>query len=319
MPEDLVLHLGRLPNELIVSIFTWAASSSTETCLALTLVASWVRDLALPYLLDTVVFRHIVQLMHFKQFVQRHSRYASLVRNICTRTAVIHPQNSTVLYDVIRACANVNSIVMHPVDFAYFAICWQLYPAFPLPRELHFTLAGPDYVQEVGPYPGATISGNEFFTLALESLGSRLTMNPPGPTSLFSTVTRLDMTGPFNFKPRPFTRNLFRSFSQLTHLKIPFECGTPAAELSRICAIRCLAHKPLVLLVLAINNEQSYEDAAFAEWFWQVRERDGRLCVTRTQYTVQDWDGAFERGMNIWDEAIRETEQWDLSRAFSLP
>ncbi|KII86546.1 hypothetical protein PLICRDRAFT_177311 [Plicaturopsis crispa FD-325 SS-3] len=162
----------------------------------------------------------------------------------------------------------------------------------PPSRELHITLAGV-----------YTDPNRDFLFIA----------QAPRPIPIFlDCVTRLDacvLTG-WPGMPDPFG-----AFAQLTHLRIALYAGPQ--EMVCPTVLRTLEeHADIAALVL--SGDKPYE-AAFAEWFRGAREADGRLYATGARLTLEDWERRARDGDDIWEDAVRQTDEWLLSRASLHP
>ncbi|KII91799.1 hypothetical protein PLICRDRAFT_38634 [Plicaturopsis crispa FD-325 SS-3] len=307
----------RLPDELVLKIFQIAAASSVQTCLELTLVASWVRDLvAVPYLVETVTFRRRETAVGFMNFLSRGPQYARYVHNICLPSLVDDPFSSNELFMLIKQCPNLTNVAMHLRWFTYRCIN-QLYRQFdPLPpsRELWITVPS---VESPAAAPG---NDTDFIHHTLGAIyyyyGSRSNFSADAHPAL-SCVTRLNVTGcPPPWSETRYGINPFSPFGRLTHLRIAFQ-GVSSSGTLRTAVTTILSQNEkleVLILVLPVDKERYRSDDEFANWFWALRAVDGRFYVTHAQNTFKEWTCTARRRGSVWDDAMRETEEWRLLR-----
>ena len=151
-----VSGFARLPVELINIIFALAAESSRHTCLDLCLVASWARQIALPYL-----FRTLVAKDHGPKFnkyltnpscipINTNINPASLVKHVWIPSE--HDGANSVL-EVFKNCHNIVHIALTIHCFCTLIRATTLLPvlymvkttsapALDRDRDLHLTVLG---------------------------------------------------------------------------------------------------------------------------------------------------------------------------------
>ncbi|KII86554.1 hypothetical protein PLICRDRAFT_259032 [Plicaturopsis crispa FD-325 SS-3] len=287
-----------LPDELVLRIFTLAAASSFEACLALTLVAGWTRPIVLPYLLQTVVIRSEAAAESFIDLLVQNPHHAPLVK--AASFAFAGDDRDGLCYGIVKRCQNLINVAMLPATFHDFAYWGGT--LFPPSRELHITVPAP---------PGGDADGNFNFTNALASIIVRQRYGGP-PVPVVEHITRVDATILTGWSGRA---NPFGAFEHLTHVRVAFHSG-PRGDMYNAVTVTLEKHANIQVLVFSVDDTHYRDDVVLAEWFWRTRDRmDGRLYVTGAQNTLEEWERAARGGSSIWDDAIRETEEWWLSRA----
>ncbi|KII89728.1 hypothetical protein PLICRDRAFT_39884 [Plicaturopsis crispa FD-325 SS-3] len=102
-----------LPDELVLSVFNFAAASSLQTCLALTLVASWTRVLAIPHLFSTVVLTNHNAFLAFSNALSHNNEHALLVHNLCDVSCDSSATYAALfLEEVLSRCVTATNIAM---------------------------------------------------------------------------------------------------------------------------------------------------------------------------------------------------------------
>ncbi|KII86552.1 hypothetical protein PLICRDRAFT_259077 [Plicaturopsis crispa FD-325 SS-3] len=283
-----------LPIELVLRILRFAAASSTETSLALTLVAGWTRRLAIPYLLSTVVIRSRTAASAFIRFLDQDPRRAPLVEN--ASLAFDGDGRGVLCCDIIGRCQNLTNVAMFSAPFYGFVVLYDTHTPPRPPRTLHITVPDADHEAR----------GVILFVDALAGLrGLRMSL-------VRSYITRLDVAALAGWSGRD---NAFGCFPHLTHLRVAFE-DTTRDEMYNVVTVALEENTRLEILVLSVDDARYRDDVAFAEWFWGARDRlEGRLYATSARNNLEEWERVARAGEDIWEDAIRETEDWRRSRA----
>ncbi|KII86550.1 hypothetical protein PLICRDRAFT_177315 [Plicaturopsis crispa FD-325 SS-3] len=283
--SDTSAPFHRLPDELVVHIFRLAAASSLETCVALALVATWTRRLTLPILLRTVVLRSEAAATAFIHILDQDASRALLVENASLEFC--GEERRDLHYSIIRRCPNLTNIAMFPEGFCDLAGLALINTNIiaPASRKLCISAALPIL----------------HHALLCILLNTNRSASPAPP--LFAHVAHLDVS--------TYPDAIPNVFAHLTHLRVSVDdldgCPDVATEI-------LLNNAKLEMLVLSTRGVH-YRDDEVAEWFWGAREGDGRLYVTGARSTLREWERMARRGGDIWEDAIRETEEWRLSRA----
>lgn len=293
----------RLANELVHLILNFAAASSIETCLALTLVAAWTRELALPHLFSTVLFKSASALSHFRltrrppalspsssfspssTFSTSTAACPQLVQNIwavCSEFgAAPGPESARAAYDLLALlfeCPNLSRLAV-----ADWFLAWLVsYVRHDSPkaagralacalqtqgrREWSLTIAGASMEEGVHYSPWMTL--------------------PAAMSPVFDMVTRLRLNAERGTKAIP---GVLRMFPRLTHLMATLKLDG-LQDLARTEAdIQLPGSGDLVCLVLAVEDRRLLSDSVFVDWFRGVRKTDSRIYLD------------FSRGLNAED------------------
>ncbi|KII86559.1 hypothetical protein PLICRDRAFT_259350 [Plicaturopsis crispa FD-325 SS-3] len=289
-----------LPNELIVHIFTLAAASSSKTCLTLMLVAGWTSHLVLPYLFKTVVIRTEVAAKAFIDLLDRDPHCTSFVAAASLPFA--GDDSSDLCYGIVQRCPNLIDIALLPEAFGAFRRrTTDASTVLPPSRELHITvLVSETFMARESTYVRA------FANFVVPVRYANMSM------PILAHVTRIDTT---HFPVHLGRIIPFNALTHLTHARISFYACPWDVLYSAATGV--LEKQPMVeMLVLRVIGMHSYDDS-FAEWFWGMRDRmDGRIYATRARAwnPLEDWERAARSGNDIWHDAVRETEEWRLSR-----
>ncbi|KII86553.1 hypothetical protein PLICRDRAFT_177318 [Plicaturopsis crispa FD-325 SS-3] len=290
-----------LPDELILHIFRLAAASSWDTCLALMLVASWTRHLAVPHLLKTVVIRSEAAAIAFVNFLDQDPRRAPLVKAVSF--AFAGDDRGRLSYDIVQRCPNLTNIAMIP-EAIYGFVRWRATDASAvvLPsHELHLTVPAPQIAAD-----GDSVLIDSLVSAVVEARYSRL------PMPILERITHLDTT----VCPSWFRREKpFGAFTHLTHVRVDLHSG-PRGDIDKAVTAMLRKHGKIKMLVLSVEDVHYREDVVFAEWFWGTRDQTNeRLYATSGWNTLEEWERAARDGNDIWDDAFRETEDWRCTRA----
>ncbi|KII89727.1 hypothetical protein PLICRDRAFT_562359 [Plicaturopsis crispa FD-325 SS-3] len=294
-----------LPNELVLSVFDFAAASSRQTCLTLTLVASWTRTLALPHLFSTVVFTSHTASRRFLRALDHDGERALLVRNLCDVSGDISGLHVQILNQVLTRCVNLTNIAVTAGVFLRVTLQCRfmeyinssLSSSLPtLPAEL--TIVTPDDAEDRDFH--AFYDFQKWMSTALYR-GSAA----PLPRML-DWVTQLDVSRAYE----PTISRSVRLFRCLTHLKVLFEYSDETSPDPRRSFKACLS-PTLIQLVLAPKDESILADVEFTSWFGEVRREDSRLCISRMRATAVGWEDITRRQASIWDMAICDTQEWE--------
>ncbi|KII89793.1 hypothetical protein PLICRDRAFT_566489 [Plicaturopsis crispa FD-325 SS-3] len=296
-----------LPDELVLSVFNLAAASSRQTCLSLTLVASWTRTLALPHLFSTVVLTSHTASRTFARALDHDDggERALLVRNLCDVSGDISGLHIQLLDQLLTRCVNATNIAVSSGAFLRVTLQYRFMeytksPSSSLPtrpEELTIVTPGPD--------------DRDFhaFHDFQEWMSATLYRGSGSPLPrMLDCVTRLDVSRAY--EPTTTISRSVRLFRQLTHLKVLFKYSDEKAPDERRSVRACLSDT-LVQLVLAPKDESVLADAEFTEWFVEARREDGRLCISRVRATAVGWEDITRRQVSVWDMAIRETQEWE--------
>ncbi|KII89792.1 hypothetical protein PLICRDRAFT_566164 [Plicaturopsis crispa FD-325 SS-3] len=292
-----------LPNELVLSVFKFAAASSFETCLALTLVASWTRVLALPHLYSTVVLTNHNAFTAFGNALRQSNERALLVHNLCDVSGDSSATYATVLDEVLSRCVNATNIAvpaatLHRLAMLIFAnfLRTSVLPNLPL---VELTIVTPDDSNDVN-FRGLDVLQGWLVSIVFPSTESPL-------TRLLDSITHLDLSCAHDPVMISRVASLFRG---LTHLKVLFDYYNDELSLNVQLSFKAYLSPTLKQLVLAPEDEGIFADVAFAAWFWEARREEGRLCISRTRTTAASWEDNIRRRSSIWEMATRETQEW---------
>jgi hypothetical protein len=285
--------LAKLPNELVIDILRLAAEASQETCLSLSLVSSWTRDLALPSPFATVVIKDDGRARRFIHYLSTHYDHAAFIRNLWL------PSPGGWIHDlkaILRSCHRLVNLGVEGETL------WHAdHDAFDFS---HFQAQGLRLLVHD--------EGFDVFREATFLLG-----NGVRPQLVFHWVTHI-FTYDLLFLEPDDIGSSFTIFPQLTHLAIAsFEAG----HLQPLEYYHgALTSPTLTALVLVIESQSCPHIKAIRELYGALCERKaGHLEVYVAfggsriiwQELRQGWlDEVEGRGFDIWEKAIGDTEEW---------
>ena len=305
MGKRLVSGFARLPAELINIIFALAAESSRHTCLDLCLVASWARQIALPYL-----FRTLVAKDHGAKFNKylANPPYIPINTNINPASLVKHVwipleyDGTDSVLDVFKNCHNLVHIALTIHCFYNLIRATSPYlvadmtkttisgPALDRDRDLHFTMlsAGsfnwtfPQYWQ-----PGAVLR-----------------------SPLYDQIThiRVETLDSYYISPS----HGMAHFSRLSHLSVPYYHSTQhvANQLDVFLELQSLE----MFVVAGVRKPlQQAHWKRLQEWVWAERRTDKRVFFLEVPaMDIQaEWEAEMRGGKSLWDRAFRYTTEWE--------
>ena len=267
-----------LPLELLDEVFRITASSSTQSCLALCLVSSWVYRLVIPYLMDQVVITSFPKATSLRDHL-----FASLprVRNFADPVLLIRglwlPDHISLPPRIFLASKNLRRAAIH-----IQALC-NLASECPLDLDSNREL---DHDLDLTLLGGGKCN-YEHLTKArfLMSRVTRLHLVSNAPVLLFHNlphVTHLASTWTFSFHDAV---ELFTT--TLPALKVlVFVIDTRFTP-----SIQKIAKEFIYMLR---NKEQ---------WVWFLEADRSELRA--------EWEDEARGGESLWDRAIRQTTNWE--------
>ncbi|KII83235.1 hypothetical protein PLICRDRAFT_455464 [Plicaturopsis crispa FD-325 SS-3] len=315
-----------LPTELALHTLGFAVASSRETCLALTLVASWMRDLTLPHLLATVVIRNPFQFPKFRDWLVAHPQYALHVKNlyIVPVLNITGTLEKDMLLDIMGLCTEIGNIVVSVTHL--HLLLWPINAkSLSDPATSGSSAARRLQITMIERYRGewGDDSGGPFVGLTVNFHHHRVPpVTAPNGSNTLSVLTRLDIDN-------SAFRSLYKGFQTATHAAI-------LRLFSNVTRVRWgippdfrpdefpdffddvkayLSEHPLLELLVLVVAPDNELPTATVQWFIAAREADRRLCISSADVNaVAVWERTIEDGGDIWAEAVRETEAWVLSQ-----
>ncbi|KAJ7131740.1 hypothetical protein C8R43DRAFT_658655 [Mycena crocata] len=261
-----------LPYDVIEHILTQTAASSPSAALTLCLVASWVRNIAIPQLLQTVVLDSYSKHIAFLQ----NRRLANPQASYGSAEAVTIPLG----HHVRNLLVDSNGADMHPM----YMLCPYLETlAIPAARLIAFSTSTPHLFSRLRTLIVLT-SGPSSVS---EALWANLTRVQP-----YACLTHL------HFLDLPTNPLPFEGMPRLSHLALPLTTSdnTTPAEFDGFLQ-RCAGLKMLVLTM------PSQPDAVSVSMF---RTHDARMYLCfRPAHSAAGWRSEVDGGMSIWDRAVQ--------------
>jgi hypothetical protein len=314
---------SRLPNELIHHILSLSLASdlSGKTCLSLCLVASWTRELALPYLFSTIIVRDDPKILvmegnHLEWSFHPEER-KQMVRNLwCTGGK----KSVSVILAFMRLCPGMANISINGDDFCEILFRMincrvdddsdddtefqgqtreSIFNAISCsPRELHF-------------HPKSDSS--RFNHIMARARQSRLRDWNSFAANFLSRVTTLFLP-PVEYR---FLGRFIQWFPCLTHLAVPYI----SANFNQLSDLRFALHLPsLQMLVLAIATDKytTYALCFPDHWIRMAREHGSKVYLMPYETDINavriQWSIDARGGGSIWERAAQYTEDWEMVR-----
>lgn len=282
----------RLPVELIFYIVELAVLSNRKAGLSLCLVSSWVREVSLPIMYNTVVLQgNMASPFNITRFIKNAPRQlTSPLRHIQRLWADIVPEKCPRTLDT---CPNLEHLAMH--------------------LEAHEAITHTQFWAQC--IDGHAVTPCRSFTVLGQSHPSRWTpfiQSASGPAFLRGlTHLRLLNMCLSHYIPLEHTPNL-------THLCIPYFDLRAAAssEQTEFCGLEYILSMPhLQMVVLTLNPRYwRFDEMCLKGWAIHAMAKDERLYVvasTRLDATCdwedarRDWENEATGGISIWDKAIQ--------------
>lgn len=328
-PPDPVAHpFPDLPTEIIIQIFEATARASRHGARSISLVCTWSRPIALPYLFATIVHRSKTSFSTALSSGERRSevrcrpstplRWGHLVQNLWTESAGV--STPSVEEDIFRACPNLENLAL--MSSSLRAVSQAIQARNTASRaEAHPFLR---HLQSI------TLITHTFRYDWHFLVGAQL----HDGTQALHNITHLRI---LDMKVSPFCpHNLLPN---LTHLALPYlDLGNNFEGDALRLPPGVLEHQTLQMIVLTIAEEKWltnpwYQIARYPgkntnspkETFrtlvrW-ARQRDDRLHVVLSpRQGVEDcaeWAAAARGGNSLWEEAA-EARAYD-SHGAGLP
>jgi hypothetical protein len=284
-----------LPNELVIHIFKLASATSRKFCRSLCLASSWTRDLALPYLLTTVVLKDMTSVRSFIQYISRHRDHGLFVRNLWlpfprTKSETdldtsIMMSNAYDIREVLRPgpCHRVVNLAVAMGDLELWGDDPSAFASSCFQEGLRVTLHNYDARHSMTRY--ATMTGDQSAHMA--DVITHLQFESDG-MDIGSCITR-------------------GKFPRLTHVAYHIH------ERPRFFHFAAIFTTPLVL-VLVIDRRATTSAASCLALYKELCElKPERLQI----YIVWSSHGDAQEqwledveGRDVWDRAIEGTKEW---------
>jgi hypothetical protein len=292
--------LAELCNELVIYIFKIASATSRESCLALSLVATWTREIALPYLFETLLLKSHSKAKLFTNYVLNHRNLATFIRNLWLPPAYTEhqPPSKFDKYDImglLRACDHLENLAA---------------------EGLHLRYANPDAFV----FPHLQVKGLRLFVYENIShqsfLPYPLSYNLSTRSHMYSLVTHLYVNDYF-FTDRHGISSYIATFPRLTHFAV---ATFRRAFIPRLESFRQTLMSPtLVALVIVTSRDPMMGDSVRRLYRGLCEQKTERLRVyvafgTRPMTSLKEesmWLDMVEgRSCDVWERAIKDTEDW---------
>lgn len=290
--------LANLPNELVVHSFKFAAATSREFCFCLSVVSSWTRDLALSYLLSTMILKTPQEVDRFIEYLTRHPKYATFIVNIS-----LPSQDDYCLRDLL-AVTELLQVCHRLVNLSVpGALLWYAHSsAFNFP---HFQ--GHGLRLFIHDYSHVTTKS---WLRQPNTLGIR--------SHMFKMITHIHTYYQFFVDQSYGIGAYVAKFPQLTHLAV--DVVEPDLPLAVDDFSGALKSPTLTALVLVIDHQCPPNEAS-------IRALRNGLCARSTDRLrvrvafggpLTVWRGDRRRWIDevegyscdIWERAVRDTEEW---------
>lgn len=295
--------LSPFPAELINTIFNSAAATSRKACLALCLVASWARQIALPHLFRTILASD--QVTKFSKY-WAHPPYipfdsninaASLVKNVCMSSQ--GHANIVSFLDVFQNCHNITHLAV--TIRCFYKLMYASSPA-------HITGEEPKI-------SGPALDTNRDFHLTLlgvpAHVGDEIELFHPDASDrspLYDQVTHVrvqtDSAGMLH---------QISYFSRLTHLSLPYD--NPVRQIAKYLDDFTALEMFVVAGVKKPNQQTRWK--RLLDWVRAMRQKDKRVFfVEVSTIGIQaEWEEEAMGGESIWDRALHHTTQLEAQVA----
>ena len=285
---DMASPFAGLPPEFVHHILNLAAAASRYSVLALCLVASWVRRIALPHLFHTSVIKDLKSYKQFEDIMRLPSDF-----DFCAASAVhnfwMDPRHFEI-GDLMSVCTNYNN----PTHIAA-CLCELSWMGFVRWHWITF----------------AHGSGRD---LKLTVLAPMPSSSGPATVLFFRRVTHICLD--IDAYARPC--NLER-FSRLSHLAVPYvgdgDPSYPTGGLQPFLKLQ--SSKMLVVVVIKADLVDAAREN-WANWVKEMRKMDSRVYFAEhdAKYTIRgEWQKEMRGGVSIWDRAIQFTAEWEAANA----
>lgn len=302
MAADSISH--RLPMELVLHIVDLAAASSRHSCLDLSLVASWARDIASPHLYQTVTLDSLKSLSGLKEMIAsnnnshrttKHLPAAPLIRDLWVASSSPYDRDGKQVWEdldfVFRTCDSVRELVLNAATFRVF----MLYAISPL-----WTRRDVKALPQIVPNQElqlTSVDHSGFYSLA---------------RGLAEKYTRIRVADPQSHKVKPQIHNI----SRLSHFSVPYY-DMSVHEPGHLT--RLLDRKGFKLLVIEVmETMEPPERTKLEEWVRDRRQSDKRVCLLHSpSYAsgfMERWETEKRSGESFWERATRYTVEWESTR-----
>jgi hypothetical protein len=286
-----------LPTELVIHSFKFGASTSREFCFTLTLVSSWARDIALPYLRKTVILKTTEEVEDFLHYLSEHRNYAAFVVNIWfPATWSYCRKDISDMKALLEECHNaVNLSVTGPLLLSVHLMAFQFFRF--------------------------NSSGLRLFIHDEVQISEEDSISPFAPRISLFNITHIHTNYEF-FTDRVVGIGIasrVAEFPNLTHLAI--DVVLPDLPLNVDEFNDVLNSPKMTVLVLVVDHQRPHNVATIRAFYNGLRERStGRLqvrvafgeCLTVWRGTRQEWlDEVEGRKQDVWERAIQDTKKWN--------
>lgn len=288
-----------LPPEVVEHVLHRGCAVSRQFCLALCLVSSWTRRLALPYLYSTVVLETQSSISSFYHAVARR-RYDSLaVPPACLYVYGLWVKPiSNVVVDIFNACENLEYISVHEEN-----LLWLI--RAPFGQNASFDLA---------PSPEMPPASNKNLHLWVArgrthkwSMYPMDTITTTLPSPFLSKVThlRLDCSTGYNI-----LKNIKR-FVRLAYLAVAYD-GSPSQDLQML--VQALRAAPvrdifcvLILMVDVLTPSQRVETLSWVASL-DISQKI-HVLPSRSGNLQAEWEEEIRTGITVWRKVELKEQQ----------
>jgi hypothetical protein len=284
----------RLPTELVHYVLQLAAASSRSCSLNVCLVASWARQVALPYLFHTILIDNARTYNKFERYVV-DPPYTPVNTNFLARSFVnglwMQGIHRAEILAIFEACDNIAHLALSDADFStlfyqsvgLYALKGLSHRAMARNQGIHLTLLDTSFCPWVHGYYGS------------------------GPTPIFDSVTHIRLRSIGYYKASIGLDH----FSRLSHLSVPYCLGGhhKAKDLQHFLDLESLK---ILVITVATDVIKKGRWKRLEKWVRKTRETDGRVyLVERGPIFRDEWELEIRSGDSIWDRALRYTNEWE--------
>ncbi|PCH40812.1 hypothetical protein WOLCODRAFT_131539 [Wolfiporia cocos MD-104 SS10] len=308
-----------LPLEILMDILETAAAISHDAAKTVSLVSSWARTLALPYVFCTIILRRApltaVQISSAtrspsspRMTLPRH--LGQFVRNLWIESTSMTLATSD--FDIFRICPNLESVALKSAMFNALA-----FQTMPMHRETG--------VARENMFP----SSIRHITLIKHTLRNEwrclVDLRAPNGNRFLHNITHLHM---LDMRISQYVPHVF--LPHLTHLAMPYlDLGNVLNRGALRLPDGVLEHRSLRMIVLTLDEKkylrypwygvEHYSHQAqtdeksprrnFADMKLHLQRADERVYIVlwpeMGRDACQEWGMAARDGENIWDKALR--------------
>lgn len=275
------LRFPEVPTEILLEILK-ATRKDRPTLLALTRVSSWVREVVLPLLIETITLTTGSQVSAFQKIIPLRTTdwWAKHLKNIW----ITYP-------DPTRTCSKIFALPRYPevVALQSSILHWQ---------------GDPDYL--LAPL----LQGCSDLTL----IGPTFPYNFDHASQMFANVARLHLTSPLSGPV--YTGCKLAELPKLTHIALPFQQprGYARDDFEEIKHVLKSSSLEMVVLNMKLKSwskncsGMSELHRSLEEWRLTAYKYDSRLHIVEENGGLnhKEWEYVVRGGDSLWERVTRE-------------